>query len=385
MFLDRIFPFRKKEKKRGPSEALMNAFTVKYVNFKTLLESNSELLKIISDMEVKLRGDVLFGMSYVNAVTVRIVFHASRMVQSFESMAGRKYPVLTEILNRIHEVFRQDLEQRKPAKSPEYILRHQSITKEMTEFVGGKNANLGEVLSRLGLPIPDGFAITTTAFDRFIEANDLGDEIRRRKMELDLIDTEVILRVSEGIQQLFSEAQVPEDLEKAILGAYAELKARRDPAQGDLRIAMRSSAIGEDSELSFAGQYLSVLNVPQEKILQEYKRILASLFTPQAITYRLHMGITFEDAAMSVACLEMVPAKVSGVMYSRHPFNLLEDHVIINAVWGLGPYAVEGVVTPDTYTLSKDSQPVLLDSKISPKAGEAGSQRRRLCCRGSGG
>jgi pyruvate, water dikinase len=367
VFLDKIFPFRRKEKKRGLSEALMNAFTVKYVNFKTLLESNSELLKIISDMEVKLRGDVIFGMSYVNAVTVRIVFHVSRMVQSFESMSGRKYPVLTEILSKIHDVFRQDLEQRKPAKSPEYILRHQSITKEMTEFVGGKNANLGELLSRLRLPIPDGFAITTTAFDRFIEKNDLGDEIRRRKMELDLIDPEVILRVSEGIQKLFLDAQVPEDLEKAILDAYAELKARSGRRQGDVKIALRSSAIGEDSELSFAGQYLSVLNVPPERILHEYKRILASLFTPQAITYRLHMGITFEDAAMSVACLEMVPAKVSGVMYSRHPFNLLEDHVIINAVWGLGPYAVEGVVTPDTYTLSKDSQPVLLDSKISPK------------------
>ena len=186
-------------------------------------------------------------------------------------------------------------------------------------------------------------------------------------MELDLIDPEVILRVSEGIQHLFPDARVPEDLEKAILAAYAELKARRDRGQGDLKIALRSSAIGEDSELSFAGQYLSVLNVPPERILHEYKRILASLFTPQAITYRLHMGITFEDAAMSVACLEMVPAKVSGVMYSRHPLSLLEDHVIVNAVWGLGPYAVEGVVTPDTYTLSKDPQPVLLDSKISPK------------------
>jgi pyruvate,water dikinase len=366
MFLDKIFPFRRKEKKRGLSEALMNAFTVKYVNFKTLLESNSELLKIISDMEVKLRGDVIFGMSYVNAATVRIVFHASRMVQSFESMSGRKYPVLTATLNKIHEVFRQDLEERKPAKSPDYILRHDSITKEMTEFVGGKNANLGEVLNRLSLPIPDGFAITTTAFDRFIEANDLGDEIRRRKMELDLIDPEVILRVSEGIQRLFLEAQVPEDLEKAILEAYSELKARR-VVQGNLKIALRSSAIGEDSELSFAGQYLSVLNVPPENLLQEYKRVLASLFTPQAITYRLHMGITFEDAAMSVACLEMVPAKVSGVMYSRHPFDLLEDHIVISAVWGLGPYAVEGVVTPDTYTLSKNPRPVLLDSKISPK------------------
>jgi pyruvate,water dikinase len=176
-------------------------------------------------MEVKLRGDVLFGMSYVNAATVRIVFHASRMVQSFESMAGRKYPVLTEILSRIHEVFRQDLEQRKPAKSPEYILRHQSITKEMTEFVGGKNANLGEVLSRLGLPIPDGFAITTTAFDRFIAANDLGDEIRRR-MELDLIDTGFLPR--EWDPATFLKA-VPEDLENhpALTRAQGEANPSR--------------------------------------------------------------------------------------------------------------------------------------------------------------
>jgi pyruvate,water dikinase len=367
MFLEKIFPFRKKQKKQGLSDALMNAFTVKYVNFKTLLESNSELLKIISSIEEKLRGDAVFGMSFVNAVTVRIVFHVARMVQSFETMSGRKYPGLIQTLNRIHEVFRLDLEQRKPARSPEFILHHDGITKEMTGFVGGKNANLGEVLTRLHLPIPAGFAITTTAFDRFIEANDLGDEIRRRKMELDLIDPEIILRVSEGIQELFLEAKVPQDLEKAIMEAYTELAGRKGPGQGNLKIALRSSAIGEDSELSFAGQYLSVLNVPAENIVHEYKRVLASLFTPQAITYRLHMGITFEDAAMSVACLEMVPARVSGVMYTRHPFNFLEDHVIINAVWGLGPYAVEGVVTPDMYTVSKGSPPVLLDSKISPK------------------
>jgi pyruvate,water dikinase len=367
MFLEKIFPFYKKQKKQGISDALMNAFTVKYVNFKTLLESNSELLKIIASIEEKLRGDTVFGMSFVNAMTVRIVFHVARMVQSFETMSGRRYPELIEILNRINEVFRQDVEQRKPAKSPEFILRHGSITKEMTGFVGGKNANLGEVLNRLHLPIPGGFAITTTAFDRFIEANDLGDEIRRRKMELDLIDPEIILRVSDGIEQLFHEAHVPADLERAIMEAYGELAAKAGSDQGKLKIAMRSSAIGEDSELSFAGQYLSVLNVPPERIIHEYKRVLASLFTPQAITYRLHMGITFEDAAMSVACLEMVPAKVSGVMYTRHPFNFLENHVIINAVWGLGPYAVEGVVTPDVYTVSKGSPPEILDAKISPK------------------
>jgi pyruvate,water dikinase len=112
MFLEKIFPFRKKQKKPGLSDALMNAFTVKYVNFKTLLESNSELLKIISSIEEKLKGDTVFGMSFVNAMTVRIVFHVARMVQSFETMSGRKYPELIEILNRINDVFRQDLDER---------------------------------------------------------------------------------------------------------------------------------------------------------------------------------------------------------------------------------------------------------------------------------
>ena len=117
---------------------------------------------------------------------------------------------------------------------------------------------------------------------------------------------------------------------------------------------MRSSAIGEDSELSFAGQYLTILNVPGEQLLPAYKKILASLYTPRAISYRLNKGIRDEDIAMSVVCLQMVDAVASGVMYSHHPFNVRDDNLLISAVWGLGPYAVDGVITPDTYRVAKD-------------------------------
>ena len=131
-------------------------------------------------------------------------------------------------------------------------------------------------------------------------------------------------------------------------------RGRSGSGPESLRVSMRSSAIGEDSELSFAGQYLSVLNVPAAQLLQAYKEVLASLYTPRAISYRFNKGIRGEDTAMSVACLEMVESVASGVMYSRHPFNVLEDHIHISAVWGLGPYVVDGVITPDTYLVAKD-------------------------------
>jgi len=129
---------------------------------------------------------------------------------------------------------------------------------------------------------------------------------------------------------------------------------------------MRSSAIGEDTELSFAGQYLSVLNVAREKILTTYKYIIASLFTPRAISYRLMKGIPDEHCAMSVGCIVMINSVASGVIYSRHPFDFHNDNILISAVWGLGPYAVEGAITPDRYTVSRSGQ--ILEKNIELKA-----------------
>ncbi|MFH2218984.1 MAG: PEP/pyruvate-binding domain-containing protein [Pseudomonadota bacterium] len=359
--------FKKNPRRHRSSQQTMSAFRKKYDNFKSLLGSNSELLKIISDIEEKLRGQDVFGMSYIHAQSTRVIFHAARMINSFENLSDRKYPFLAEVLENIHQAVKQELERRSGPVVLDYVLPYARITKEMVDFVGGKNANLGELMNRANIPVPPGFAITTRAFDMFVRSNDLTDEIRKQKMELKANDTESVIRISENIQRLFLQAKVPADVEKAISGAYAALCAASVSGPGNIKIAMRSSAIGEDSELSFAGQYVSALNVPPERIILEYKKILASLFTPRAMSYRFHMGIPFEDVVMSVACMEMIPARISGVMYSRHPFNVLEDHIIINAVWGLGPYVVDGTITPDSYSLSKDSRPVLLESKISEK------------------
>ncbi len=365
--LERLFSFFKKNRRETRVDHdLMATFRTRYVSFKALLQVNSELLQLISDIEEKLRGEDIFGMTYVRSQSSRCVFYAARMIQNLEELSGRKFPALTEVLDGIQNRIRGLLDQQ-PPQVKDVVLPFDRITREMVDFVGGKIANLGEVANRVHLPIPRGYAITTAAYHRILQVNDLLDSIKKANMALDAADPQSILEVSRQIQDLFLEATVPEDLVDAILEAHHRLAEECGRAPSDLRVSMRSSAIGEDSDLSFAGQYLSVLNVAPDKVISVYKQILASLYTPRAVTYRLHRGIPAEEVAMSTACLEMVPSVASGVMYSRHPFHIIEDHVIINAVWGLGPYAVDGKVTPDSYTLSKDDPPAILGSKIASK------------------
>jgi pyruvate, water dikinase len=364
------FKFLRRNRREAPKKDLTGAFQAKYEQFKQLLESNAELSKIITDIEEKLQGHLIFGMAYIRSQSTRAVFYASRMVMNLNNLSGHRHQRLLEVVEQINTRIKGCLESRKEIELTEWILPYSRITREMVDWVGGKNANLGEVLNRVWLPIPEGFAITTVAFNHFLKVNDLLDEINKRKMELDPSIPDSMSEVSEEIQRLIISAEVPEGLCQAILEAYDTMMTTIEGRGGkasDVQVSLRSSAIGEDSELSFAGQYLSVLNVPREKLIQTYKFVVASLYTPRAISYRLNKGIRDEDIAMSVACLEMIESMASGVAYSRHPFNRLADHVIINAVWGLGPYAVDGIVTPDTYSVTKDSSQTIFDQSIAPK------------------
>ena len=351
-----------------PAEEDIGAvFRFKYGLFKELLTSNTQLLDLITDMEEKLQGHQLFGMSYVRSNATRAVFHAFRMVKSLDVLSGHRYPMLYPVLEGIHQKIKAELEQKKEIHAPALVLPYSGITKDMTDWVGGKSAHLGEVQNRLHLPIPQGFAITTAAYEAFLAENELVEEINKTKLAIDINDLETIREASQDIQGMITSGRIPPALEEAILGAYARLAESLPHGQALPRVSLRSSAIGEDSELSFAGQYLTALNVTSENLLESYKAVLASLYSPRAISYRLVKGIRDEDIAMSVACLQMVDSKASGVMYSRHPVLIMEDTVIINAVWGLGAYVVEGILTPDTYRVAKDADSTILETTAHPK------------------
>jgi len=326
-------------------------FGDRYEGFKELLNSNSELLSLIAEIEAKLGGDEVFGMAWVRSRASRLAFHGARLVHGLNRLSGGRYAALGTVLEDITRRIREVAESRRSESCTRLVIPYAEVGREMVDWVGGKNAHLGEMTSRLHLPVPPGFAITTSAYELFLEHSGLIPEIRRAVMALEPGDMDSLRRVSEEVQHAFLSAPVPEELERAIEDACADV-ALAMGAQNPF-MAMRSSAIGEDGELSFAGQYLTVLNVPPHRVLDTYRRVLASLYTPRAISYRLHQGVSEGDMAMSVGCLAMVPARASGVAYSRDPRGGEGKNVLINAVWGLGAYAVDGRVPPDEYRVSR--------------------------------
>ncbi len=344
------------DNKDAPSlteDSTAETFRVKYNHFLTLLDSDAELARLISDLEVKLDGRQLFGIVYIRTQTSRAVFHALRMLRSFEQLADKPLPSLAALINAIRDRFRRKLEVDMPLSGGRHVLSLSEVNGKMVDAVGGKSANLGEIRNGLGLPIPPGFAITTSAFRAFFSSEGLFEEIEDLKLEIAQNSMDDIRSVSKEIQSLVRQARIPDEIADEIMAAHARLAAEVGVKPGDLRVAIRSSAVGEDSELSYAGQYLSVLGVTAEGLLDAYKAVVASLYSPQVMAYRLLKGIRDDDVAMGVACLVMVPARAAGVMYTREPRCPEQDMLLINALWGLGPYAVDGFINPDTFRVAR--------------------------------
>lgn len=357
-----------------PQQGAEDLFRRKYALFQELLASNAENLDLIADMEEKLRGHAIFGTAYVRSAAARAVFHTHRMVRALEGLSGGRYPALAPVLEELSSRIREEIQEPTQGPAQELVLPYREIDRHCLDLVGAKNANLGEVRNKAGLPVPEGFAITTSAFRLFMEYNDLPEEISKLQMEILPQDPQSLTRISEEIQRRILLARIPPDMERAILEAH-----RSCLGEGRQRVSMRSSATGEDTGgLSFAGQYLSSLNVPLEQMLQTYKIIVGSLYTPRAISYRLHKGIRDEEQAMAVACLEMVEARASGVIYSLNPSDQLDSRIWMSAVWGLGPYAVGGVITPDTYLVERSGEVPKVETRVSRKP-------LMLTCRPGGG
>jgi pyruvate,water dikinase len=348
------------------SNGAVHTFEARYVSFKELLAANTHLLDIMADIEIKLQGGRFFGMTYVRSQASRALFYTLRMVLCLNFIAAKQYLHLMPALEKIHGEIQSLLDHPKSMGRTEFVLPLPQVSKKMLDWVGGKNANLGEVCSVLQIPTPAGFAVTTTAFENFMAHNGLSEAIQRCLDQADPGQPQSVAAASAAIERLIMEAELPPDLEWAITRAPELLTAQR-PGGDPRPLAMRSSAVGEDSQWTFAGQYRSVLNVPRENVVDAYRRVVAGLYTERAIVYRIGKGIADADMAMGVAGLEMVPAVSSGVVYSRDPMDPDGPCMIINGVWGLGPYAVEGVITPDYFKVDRNNPARIAEQRIAVK------------------
>ena len=147
---------------------------------RNLLASYTELLNIVSDLEEKLRGQDIFGMSYIRSQSTRAVFHTLRMVKSLDDLSGTElsHSSLT-CWNGSTRPYKRNWERERNCRFANGCCLIPESPRDMVDWVGGKNANLGELVNKAGLAIPEGFAITTCAYDFFLEQNALVDEINR--------------------------------------------------------------------------------------------------------------------------------------------------------------------------------------------------------------
>ena len=334
----------------------------KFKSFRSLLDKNNQVLKIISDMEEKSQGEYLFDMNYISKSLIEVRAGIREIIEDMISLGGDEYLPLRERFLSIDDEIEKILPGNRPIEKDEYTLPFEKIGRDRVNSVGSKNAQLGEMSATLGLPVPAGFAISAWAYKRFIDANDLQARISKRIAMVDIKRYDDLVKVSDETRAMIQASPVPDDLEKAILNSYDEL-ARRSSGE---RFALRSSAIGEDTQFSFAGQYASFLNVRNEEIIEKYREVIASKFTPKAIYYFLSHGLTESQLAMSVGCVAMVDAAASGVLYTKDPVQPNDGCMLINAIYGLGKYLVDGTLTPDTFRVSRDDGSVK-ESVVSTK------------------
>lgn len=349
------------------AEQLRQRYKHRCAQFRHLLASNKTALEIMSDMEEAQRGLRPFGMNYVRGSCTRVSTSVYQMVKSLNVLTDNRYTALYPQCRQIQKQIEQELILPEVTSSNEFVLPLDAVRVDMADSVGNKMANLGELRYRLGETIPDGFVVTSHGFRFFLEQNNLQEEIDRRIQATDINELDSLFRLSSIIQQLILHAPIPEPLREAITKEVTRLEHAGSQAS-ELRLALRSSAIGEDSAgASFAGQYRSELNICPEHVLETWREIVASKYSVTAMTYRYNRGILDETVAMCVGALVMVDAKAGGVAYSRNPLDLRDNTTIINAAIGLPKAVVDGSWTPDVYTLHRTPEIRLLHSEIAQK------------------
>lgn len=239
-----------------------------------------------------------------------------------------------------------------------YIKWFEEIGKDDIPVVGGKGANLGELTS-MGLPVPPGFCITASGYDKFIDYAELDEVVKFLMESLDVDDVDALQEAGDEIQKRINQGEIYPELEKEIISAYREFSEKigvKDP-----EVAVRSSATAEDlPDASFAGQQDTYLHIRgEEELIKHVRSCWASLWTSRAIYYREKQNFDHFDVSLSVVIQKMVNSEKSGVMFTANPINNSKDEMMINASWGLGEAVVSGIVTPDEYIIDKKTKKVI--------------------------
>ena len=243
------------------------------------------------------------------------------------------------------------------SREEKYTLLFKEIGSQDVALVGGKNASLGEMLSQLtkkGISVPDGFALTTAAYWRYLKANKIDGALKKIFQSFNAKQIESLQKVGKAARALILNGNVPPDLKEEIIKAYQKLGQAYGP---NPTVAVRTSGVAEDTATaSFAGQFETYLNVRGEQnLLAAVKKSIASTFTDRAIAYREEKGFSQLKLGLSVGVQKMIRSDLgsAGIIFTLDTESGFKDAVIINSIFGVGEMIVKGKVTPDQFTVFK--------------------------------
>lgn len=337
----------------GEIEKLRLTFKSRYHSFKLLLANNSRILEAMADMEKALQGVESFSMSFVQSNSTKVSVNVFRMIGDIENIAPGKYTALRDSFKEIQRRIDALLVQKKEIVDKRLVIPLAAVDSSMVDMAGGKMANLGDIKNRLEMNVPEGFVITAAAHELFMTSKGLQKEVDRLFQVAGSDEDRNLDLVSSQCRQLIMAAEVPEPICLAVTAAYNTIKEKNGGQE--VRMAVRSSAYGEDAEnSSFAGQYRSELNVIFPRFFHYYKQVVASKYSVQAISYKLNRGFRDEDIAMCVGCLAMVDAIAGGVMYTGNPLDNRDNSIYINSTWGLPKAVVDGNDLCDLFIVARD-------------------------------
>ncbi len=367
------------DERGGDSSSSVEPIWQRYRVLRRLLAANSELLELMADLEADL-SHLEPGEYQIRQPIIRLLEGSLLLAENLNILTGERYKPLYEAHWNIEKVVREYLRSFQPLANQRLLVPLHEANAERIREVGGKAAHLGELRAIMPETVPPGFIITTAAFRLLLEENNLHDKIRGLLKDLSFItERELFRERTATIRTLVESNPFPRIVAEAIADGIMQL-----PMPWPTFWAVRSSGVGEDGPMSFAGQFDSFLNVTKDQLKDAYKKVIASRYTDRAVLYRLAGGFTEVNTPMAVLFLPMQEARSAGVLYTRDPRDESADRMMISSVRGLADEMVRGRAQADTFFVKRSQPGVIEEMNLAgtsaspdPAAEKAGDRKHR--------
>jgi pyruvate, water dikinase len=319
---------------------------VRVVCFREVLHANNTALGYMAQIQQALAGDTRLTSAGVRRLVAGVTTQTHRMIVNLNRMTGDRFLEIAPRFDRLkNEIARMVEATPTPTfKTVGFVVPLREIDASLAELVGQKSAFLGEANRLLPGRVPAAFGTSVDAYREFMAAGGLGDRIAAVLAGVPANSVSGCFEASAQLTQLVESAAVPDEVAAALTEGATALGA-----EARARLAVRSSALMEGGmEVSFAGQYRSLLNVPVARVVDAFRSVVASKYSPEALAYRMARGFTDPEVAMCCCVMTMVDATAAGVMYSACQIDG-RNLSLVQAVRGLGQSAVDGSAAPDSY------------------------------------